>query len=159
MTQVPRPSQRPVDGPVVPGDASTPGSPAAARTAPATHSHGLPDDLHNALVLAIHKVGIPVVAASAVAEAIRADAELLDALVACRQTPPLGYMVVRRNPDSVRFMPAGKVYPNLEGAQDWRKYLENSPVDRIPTFRRLDATFALAEVREIPETTERPTDA
>lgn len=84
MTQVPRPQW--LSGiPVVPESAPDPERPAAASTAPAPPSHGLPGDLHNALVQAICETGIPVVAASAVAEAIGAHPELLDALVAFRQ--------------------------------------------------------------------------
>jgi hypothetical protein len=105
VTQVPH-FQRPVDVPVVPEEsAPEPERPAAASTAPATHPRGLPDDLHNALLSAICETGIPVVAATAVADAIGAHPELLDALVAYRQ----------QEREEVEPAQSGITYPGLDG--------------------------------------------
>lgn len=83
MTQVPGTAQRPSAVPVVPGDASTPDSPAAARTAPATGS--ISDAVHNRVALAIHRTGVSLEFAGAFADLLLADTELLDVLVAHRQ--------------------------------------------------------------------------
>lgn len=73
--------------------------------------------------------------------------EELQAQLAAAQRPPLGYVVLSRNPDSGRLQPQGRVHTTTELAQDWRRHLETPGAPRIPP--RPGTTYILGEVREV----------
>jgi hypothetical protein len=54
------------------------------------------------------------------------------------QRPPLGYVVLSRNPDGGRLHPQGSVHPTREPAEEWRQWLEAH-----------GRQFLVAEVREV----------
>lgn len=64
--------------------------------------------------------------------------------VACR--PPLGFLVLSRNPDSGRLQPHGRVHPTRGPAEEWKQYLETPGGPRIPI--RQGAQHLVAEIRE-----------
>lgn len=72
-------------------------------------------------------------------------AELLELRTA--QHPPLGYIVLSRNPDSGRLQPQGRVHAETGLAQDWQRHLESAPGPRITI--RPGTQFLVAEVREV----------
>lgn len=94
MTQIPGSSWCRSAARVSPESAPAPVEPSADRTDGRMESP-VPDDLHNALALAIYRSGVALGAAGAAAEAICAAPKLLDALVAYRQSQrvPVGYIV------------------------------------------------------------------
>lgn len=69
--------------------------------------------------------------------------ETLAALV----VPPLGYLVLSRNPDTGRLQPQGRTFPTVELAECQRQYLETPPGPRIPF--RSGTQLLVAEVREV----------
>ncbi|MEU2106455.1 hypothetical protein [Nocardia sp. NPDC019255] len=71
---------------------------------------------------------------------LRAQVTARDARIAeleAAQRPPLGYVVLSRNPDNGRMHPQGSVHPTREPAEEWRQWLEAH-----------GRQFLVAEVRE-----------
>lgn len=71
----------------------------------------------------------------------------VEAALQAAQRPPLGYVVLSRNPDSGRLQPHGRVHAEVEHAADWRQHLEIPGGPRIPVGAGTE--FLVAELREV----------